>query len=124
MGLTVTITDNDDGTFLVNQSGDEQAGGDLTADPSMMAGDDESAEPTPDAETGAGEEQGSPEGQTVNSLAEALKVAKALFTNDTQVEDANEGGEDQNSMLNSKDAKSAWNDEATKKAQSRQLFGH
>jgi hypothetical protein len=115
MGMTVTITDNDDGTYGVSASdADEQA-----TSPASQGADE-------GAGTGDDSGSGADSGQTVNSIGEALRVARDLLTHDAQVEDADgQGGqsEDDNSPMSGDQAKAAWDDEATKKAQSKQLFG-
>ncbi len=116
MPLIVIIKDNDDGTYEVSSSDSDQS-----ADESAGAGNDQAADQG--AGVGAGEESGSPEGQTVDSIGEALRVARGLLTNDSQVEAANKGAPaDDNAPMSGDQSKEAWNAEATKRAQAKQLF--
>ncbi|APB99037.1 hypothetical protein [Polynucleobacter asymbioticus] len=115
MPLTVTIQDNDDGTYTVSEKDSDQAEDAGAAG----AGTDTSSGA---GAGGMGEEAGKAD-QTVNSVGEALRIARGLLTNDSQVEDANKAAPtDDNTPMSGNQTKEAWNAEATKRDQAKKLF--
>lgn len=116
MPLIVCIQDNDDGTYTVTSKDSDQDESSTGAgsDQGMNAGAGEGA--------GSEDESGAAD-QTVNSVGEALRIARGLLTNDSQVEAANKSAPtDDNAPMSGNQSKQAWDAEATKRAQAKQLF--
>lgn len=114
MPLIVCIQDNDDGTYTVTEKDSDQDTGET--------GSDASSSGAPGADASANSESGNAD-QTVNSVGEALRIARDLLTNDAQVEAANKGAPaDDNTPMSGDQTKEAWDAEATKRAQAKKLF--